>query len=154
MIGENWRDVAGYEGLYQVSDRGRVKNVKRDAILSPAKNNRGYFRVLLCKDGVKTNKFVHRLVALSFVPNPDNKPQVNHIDGCKENNGAINLEWVTQRENMKHAFIYENRRFELLLNTIDNAIASAIVEESERREALEKRIENIERKASEMGVEL
>ena len=103
---EEWRDVAGYEGLYQVSNCGRVKSFQKDKIkiLKSSVSPFGYLRVVLCKDFNKKNRFVHVLVAQAFIPNPDNKPQVNHIDGNKKNNHVSNLEWMTRSENIIHAF--------------------------------------------------
>lgn len=102
-----WRDVSGYEGLYQVSDSGVVRNKRTSAVLKVSINHGGYERVKLYKhiDGKRVAKtfLVHRLIALSFVPNEENKPQVNHIDGNKKNNCANNLEWCTQSENLAHS---------------------------------------------------
>ena len=112
MKNEIWKDVAGYEGLYQVSDQGRVKSLERtfidkigreryvkECILKPAMDKGGYLRVGLC-DGEKRKTFkVHRLVCEAFHENPDNKPQVNHINEDKADNIACNLEWATAREN-------------------------------------------------------
>ena len=112
MKNEEWRDVAGYEGLYQVSDQGRVKSLERniphwrggeriqkERILKPCADRGGYLRVGLC-DGKKQKTFkVHRLVCEAFHENPDNKPQVNHINEIKTDNRASNLEWATAREN-------------------------------------------------------
>lgn len=107
-----WKPVAGYEGVYKVSDCGEVKSLDRvtfdgrklkgkPRIAEVAKN--GYSRMLLWS-GDKSNKcLVHRLVAQAFIPNPDSKPQVNHIDGNKLNNHADNLEWATGSENQAHA---------------------------------------------------
>lgn len=115
---ERWADVVGYEGLYQVSDRGRVRSKDRlvcatnsmrflkGRVLKQAENSRGYLRVqLVDMDGTKTNVFVHRLVAHHFVENPDavNNIVVNHIDADPHNNSAENLEWTTQKENIHHA---------------------------------------------------
>ena len=104
MPHEIWRDVVGYEGLYNVSDFGRVKSFHNGKIIirKPAFSN-GYLKVSLCKDGsIRTHK-IHTLVAKAFIPNPENKPSVNHIDGNKTNNCVENLEWSTQTENMQHA---------------------------------------------------
>lgn len=100
---EQWRDVPGYDGLYQVSDRGRVYRVDRGHHMAGMCNHDGYRIVTLCKDGKQCKVFVHRLVAAVFVPNPDNKPEVNHKDGNKANNMASNLEWCTRLENVRHA---------------------------------------------------
>ena len=111
-MSEEWRDVVGYEGLYQVSSEGRVKSLERkfinkigreryvkECFLKPGADRGGYLRVGLC-DGEKRKTFkVHRLVCEAFHENPDNKPQVNHINEIKTDNRASNLEWATAREN-------------------------------------------------------
>lgn len=108
MILEEWASVEGYEGIYEVSNRGRVRRIKgwrgRKATGDIKKAvAKGYEQVTLYKNGHSTRFKVHRLVAQSFIPNPCNKQQVNHIDGDKRNNVVSNLEWVTQSENMTHA---------------------------------------------------
>lgn len=99
---EVWRDVSGFEGLYQVSDRGRVRNLRTGRLLSPD-NVRGYLRYTLSKGGYIERRRAHRLVAEAFVPNPENKPQVNHINGDKADNRPANLEWCTGSENQTHS---------------------------------------------------
>lgn len=103
---EVWRAVPGYEGLYQVSDLGRVQSVARAGtsgrILKPD-TCFGYRRYALCKNNVTTRHRAHRLVAEAFIPNPENKPQVNHINGVKTDNRAENLEWCTGSENQTHS---------------------------------------------------
>lgn len=100
---ETWKDVPGYEGLYQVSDLGRVKGVKRGKVLSPYTMKNGYLYVTLSKKSKEKCLPVHRLVAAAFVPNPEGKSEVNHIDANKLNAKASNLEWVTPKENTAHA---------------------------------------------------
>ena len=99
---EIWKDIEGYEGKYQVSNMGRVKtlnyrNSGKEQILHSNPTG-GYCIVGLCKTKRKTY-YIHRLVAAAFVPNPENKPEVNHINHNKRDNRASNLEWVTQYEN-------------------------------------------------------
>ena len=98
---EVFTDIPGYEG-YQVSNLGRVKNNKTGKILKPYLT-RGYLRVSLYNESSRKCKLVHRLVAEAFLPNPDNKSDVNHINGCKTDANVCNLEWVSASENMSHA---------------------------------------------------
>lgn len=99
---EVWKDIEGYEGLYQISNLGRVKRVTTGRILKGGKDKDGYLMVKLYKNNIRSNKKIHRLVAEAFIPNPENKPQVNHADENKTNNSLDNLEWMTAKENINH----------------------------------------------------
>lgn len=113
---EEWKDIEGYEGLYQVSNLGNVRALKfyhsrnNVHLLKPTVNKYGYCVVCLHKDKKVKQYRVHRLVAIAFLPNPDNLPYVNHIDCDKTNNSLTNLEWCTQSENVKHG--YDNNRYD------------------------------------------
>ena len=104
---EKWLPIAGHEGLYEISSYGRVKSFWRatEKILSPCIVGSGY-KGLTLRDKSHSHSpyLVARLVAKHFVPNPDNKPEVNHINGIKADNWAENLEWVTRGENIHHSF--------------------------------------------------
>lgn len=116
-MNEIWKDIKGYEGKYMVSSFGRIKSLQRIVLRSnsigclplkermikiiPDPNN--YLRAAFCRNGETKTIRIHRLVAESFLPNPFNKPQVNHKDGNRQNNNVENLEWCTQSENMIHA---------------------------------------------------
>lgn len=114
---EIWKDIIGYEGFYKVSNLGNVKNLERsikngvnssfilkERILKQVKNKIGYIGVGLHKKGVRKQAMIHRLVGIHFIPNTENKPQINHKDGNKTNNSIENLEWCTHSENAYHAF--------------------------------------------------
>lgn len=116
---EEWKDIEGYEGLYQVSDWGNVKSLPRlskrstsrhrgtsilinERILKQSFQTSGYKVVVLCKDGNNRQFQVHRLVAEAFIPNPENKPQIDHINTNKAENNVENLRWCTHTENMNN----------------------------------------------------
>ena len=99
---EEWKNIIGYEGLYEVSDKGNVRNVRRNTLLKLSKNNYGYIQVYLYKNGIKTGFKVHRLVAKAFIPNPDNLPQVNHKNEVKSDNCVDNLEWCDNYYNLMY----------------------------------------------------
>lgn len=114
---EIWKDIQGFEGVYQVSNKGNVRSLERvvmrrnqkpmrikERILKTCSNSHGY-ETAVFQNGPRTKPIaMHRLVAIAFLPLVDGKEYVNHIDGNKQNNHISNLEWVTRSENMKHAF--------------------------------------------------
>ena len=104
---EIWKPIAGYEGRYEISNMGNVASLKfargeNRRLLKQSKNTWGYSQVTLSKNKEKRNKVVHRLVAEAFIDNPNNLPQVNHIDENKSNNRADNLEWCDSEHNVNH----------------------------------------------------
>lgn len=123
---EFWKDVAGYEGIYQASNQGRIRSLDRERefvgrnqtgkpftytrkhkgkILAGGLDKNGYrIGVFYDKDGKRRTHKFHRLIAQTLIPNPDNLPEVNHDDGNKQNNEISNLEWTTTRKNIQHAF--------------------------------------------------
>lgn len=116
---EQWKNIQGYKGLYQISNYGRVKSLSRfhnnnknssigyiskEKILKAETDGWGYLYVILLKDKERKKKKIHRLVAETFIPNLNNLPQVNHIDGNKKNNKVNNLEWCTREHNIQEAF--------------------------------------------------
>ena len=105
---EIWKDIPEYEALYEVSDLGRIKNADGIIIIDIKEYSRkaNYVTCILKKDGYKKTHSVHKLVLLAFVPNPENKPQGNHINHVKNDNRLVNLEWVTNGENIRAAVIF------------------------------------------------
>ena len=108
---EIWKDIEGYEGLYEVSNLGNVKslNKRKGRILKPIKDHFGYLRVNLYNSEYKIHK-VHRLVAEAFIPNPNNYPIINHKDEDKTNNRVENLEWCDHKYNNNYGTVRERRR--------------------------------------------
>lgn len=101
--GYKMKDIPGWEGLYACDTKGQIYSYRSNKFLKPSKNKRGYLHVTFTKDGKRYDYRVQRLVAMTFLDNPQNKEQVNHIDGNKSNNCLSNLEWVTPEENIEHA---------------------------------------------------
>ncbi len=99
-------DLKGFEGIYTINKQGQVWRVKTQYLLTPCKNKNGYLQHLLYKEGNRKNYQLHRLVALQFIPNPNNLPQIDHIDHNKLNNSLDNLRWVSARQN-DHNKIYQ-----------------------------------------------
>ena len=109
---ERWKDIDGYDGMYQVSDLGRVRSFKfgKTRLLRPGKTKDGYFIVQLWRNGKGKTIYVHRLVASAFIPNDDNsKTQINHINECKSDNKVSNLEYCTAQYNLTYNDIHHRR---------------------------------------------
>lgn len=113
---EIWKDISNYDGVYQISNLGRVKTkdrmlerkyhngyVRKGQFIKPQKDKDGYLRINLYKNGKPKASLIHRLVAQEFISNPNNLPQINHINLNKQDNRVENLEWCTAQENIKHA---------------------------------------------------
>lgn len=152
---ETWKDVVGYEGLYQVSSLGRVKSLPRyvefyregkgpffrpvkERILSLGNNGR-YYTATLCRNDEMNQQYVHRLMCMAFLPNPKKKPQVNHINGDSWDNRIENLEWCTESENIQHSVRMGLQPFnpatgsrsgkaQKVLNTLTGEIFGCIIE--------------------------
>lgn len=103
---EEWKDIEGYEGIYQISNLGNVKSLKyhKEKRIKSNKNRNGYLKIGLILNGKRKHISIHRLVAKAFIPNPNSLPEVNHIDGNKENNKVENLEWNNRKQNSLHAY--------------------------------------------------
>ncbi|MDD3029819.1 MAG: HNH endonuclease [Alphaproteobacteria bacterium] len=101
---EYWKPVNGYEGVYEVSSEGRLRNVRSNKVLGENSRSQGYVQDALCKNGRRLQMRRHRIVAEAFIPNPENKREVNHKNGDKSDNSVENLEWVSHRENADHAW--------------------------------------------------
>lgn len=108
---EVWKDIEGYEGAYRVSSFGRIKSLKRpynrnEKILTPVRHSAGYLKIILIiLNDKRKNAYIHRLVAQAFIPNPESKPFINHINGDTTDNRVDNLEWCTNGENLRHAYL-------------------------------------------------
>jgi len=111
---EIWKDIPGYEGNYQASSEGRIRSLdrpkfkgrilKHDKKLSSKDRKRAYYTICLSVNGITKYEYVHRCIAKAFIENPENKSDVNHIDGNRLNNKLTNLEWVTKSENTRHMY--------------------------------------------------
>ena len=113
---EIWKDIIGFEGIYEISNLGRIRRIKTGRILSTRRSDGWYITVTLYKDKKRYGKSLHRLVAETFVPNPYNLPEVNHIDEDKINNRADNLEFCDRKYNVNYGTIKDRIRNTRLKN--------------------------------------
>ena len=134
---EVWKPVKGYEGLYEVSDMGHVRGLKSGKVLRPGNSGR-YDFVVLVKDGKRKDLYVHRIVANTFIPNPNGLLEVNHIDENKTNNCVQNLEWISHRENALHGTALERGHRKLRKKVIQLTKDGQLVKEYESLLAVRK----------------
>lgn len=141
---EEWRDIVGYEGLYQISNLGRIKRLvspkcKKERLLAITKDLKyGYCRVLLSKENKARRFLIHRLLAEHFIPNPENKPCIDHINGVRDDNRIENLRWCTHLENNNFPLARENN------SIAQKALAQNESLKKKRSEATKRAMENPE----------
>ena len=131
-ISETWKDVAGYEGLYQVSDQGNVRSKRRfgskGGILKPKVDRDGYLQVGLSQNGQQKSFYIHRLVATAFIPNPSNLPVINHKDENPKNNAVDNLEWCTTKYNLNYGTCRARLAAKLKGKFVNGPLAKAVLQ--------------------------
>lgn len=145
---EIWRDIEGFEGLYQVSNKGRVKSlaryhVRNDRIMKTSYDKDGYKRVCLRNNGIKIYKLIHRLVAKAFIPNPNNYPVINHKDENHSNNKVENLEWCTVEYNNNYGTRNGNFRRKVYQYTIDGELIAVYEKMADAAKSIHGFISNI-----------
>lgn len=111
---EIWKDIPGYEGLYQAGSEGNIRSIKNNRFYGRILHTyddctRGYLKLTMYNDKGKNSEKVHRVIAYAFIPNPENKPHINHKNGNRTDNRASNLQWCTNAENAKHGFVVNGR---------------------------------------------
>jgi hypothetical protein len=121
MEKEIWRDIPGYEDFYQVSSFGKIKSKRQNKIMSLKTDMRGYKRIRLYNENGQKTYSVHRIVASTFIENPENKPEVNHKNKIKTDNRVLNLEWSTVAENLEHKL-----KFKLNLKKLEEEFSNKI----------------------------
>lgn len=145
---ELWKDIEGFEEFYQVSNSGKIKSLSRyvqngsggsfytsEKIINPYVNKNGYSIITLSKNNKDSKRYVHRLVGIAFIQNPDNKPCINHKDGDKTNNNDWNLEWTTYAENNLHAYRnLPHSNAKKVINTITGEEFATVSEAFEKNE--------------------
>jgi len=131
MEKEIWKDIQGYEGLYQVSNLGGVKNIKYGRLKKILINSNGYYIASLYKNNKLKQKRVHQLIAIAFIPNPNNYKEINHKNGIKLDNRIENLEWVSRLENVNHAYrtgLITRKQIEKATNSMKEKIQKPILQ--------------------------
>lgn len=133
---EEWKAIPGYEGLYEVSNTGKVASINYNGTgerkeLKPVKGHHGYVKVRLYKDGVWESKRLHRVVAVAFVPNPGGLPEVNHKDEDPANNAADNLEWCTHKYNCRYGTRIERQRKSMTNGKLSKAVIATLPDGTE-----------------------
>lgn len=134
--------IANFERKYQISSKGEIWNLRDNSWQTQTQNPNGYMKVLLCLNGVREQHLVHRLVAMHFLPNPYQHPQVNHRDGDKTNNTVDNLEWVSRVDNIQHAlqtglrggYMSLNDKLALVQRVLAGELIRDLAKETNRRE--------------------
>ena len=137
LYGEIWKDIDGFEGIYKISNYGRVKSLYRvvnnhpmkEMIRSNSLTKDGYVKIRLLGNGKDITARVHRLVAKAFIPNPNNKETVNHKDGNKQNNRVDNLEWSDRSEQLYHAYSHNLKKQKRGSNNVNSKLSEEEVEE-------------------------